>query len=436
LTVRELVTTWGFDIDTKPLQELEHHISGVRDTIRHLGELILGEGASLFGLAETTTNAAVEFKKTAEGVGTTATRIQELVWAGKKWDIQASSITMSLRRLSTGAVEASRGSAQAARTLMEAGVHDMYNDKGGLLRSDQLLLQVAQKFRTMGSDALKAGLAQQVFGRSSSEIITLLNRLGTEGFEKAAAEAHKFGGVMDEEAIKKSEAFKESINTLRAMITGLRNTIGLALMPAIEAMVDDVKAWYIANESMIRSDIVQFAKELSAAVEGIAKFMVHTVDVALRLTSAFGGLGEVMKIITAGFTAWAALGVVSSLTEIIKIVILAAKAMWALATGEAAVSGGLSAIAQIAAAAAVGGTALYMMRDQGVLSAPAQDINGGFSHSSMTNNSKTVNLSLTSEIHLGSGTSQQQAAEIAAAHHKLIESGLRTATAGVTGGGH
>jgi len=48
---------------------------------------------------------------------------------------------------------------------------------------------------------------------------------------------------------------------------GLRNTIGVALMPSVNNMVDKVVQWYMANRELIQSQITQFAEELGQTVK-------------------------------------------------------------------------------------------------------------------------------------------------------------------------
>jgi hypothetical protein len=328
--------------------------------VLHLGELVLGEGASLFGLAESTADAGVGFKRTAEEVGTTTQKLQELNYAAKQWDMKPEAVQVGLSRISRMAVQAAQGSTEAIRSLSMAGVTNFRDAHGNMLRSDELLTQVAAKFKTMANDSMKAGLAVQVFGRGGKELMPLLNRMGPE-FDEMAKRGRELGYVMGEEAIEASEKFKESTNQVRAMLTGLRNTIGVALMPAIERMVDDVIKWYEANREVINSQIVEFAHQLSDVVRGAFQMVTLLADGTMWLAHTFGGLGNVLKIITAGFMAWTAMGIVSEIFEIVEVVMKLGKAFAFLASMEALSTGGLSAILGIAGGLGVGAFALHAM---------------------------------------------------------------------------
>jgi len=423
MTVRELITTWGFDIDTKPLKELDEHIKGVKETVMHLGELILGEGASLFGLAESTADAGVGFKRTAEEIGTTTTRLQELNYAAKQWDMQPEAVALGLRHLSRVAVQAAQGSAGALRTLSEAGVTAYRDSNGQMLRSDQLMAQVANHFKTMHGDAMKAGLAMQVFGRGGTQLMPMLNRWGAE-LNKVTAEGRELGYVMGTEAIEASEKFKESTNTVRAVLTGLRNTIGVALMPAIEGMVNEVIAWYRANREVINSQIVEFAHQLADAVRGAFQIVTMTANAVMWLADKMGGLGMVLKVVTMMLIGWTALNLVVLLGSVATAVVALTEAFAAMGIAEAFASGGLSLIA--GGLAAVAGTAVagYAMGGgfSGATSPTPSYVRGPhISHQVVPEQHMTNNWN----VHLPAGTPQSHAEELGRLMEKHQQASLR-----------
>jgi hypothetical protein len=421
MTVRELITTWGFDIDTKPLAELEERVRGVRETVMHLGELILGEGASLFGLAESTAEAGVGFKRTAEEVGTTTKRLQELNYVAKQWDVKDGVIESGMRHLARVTMQAAQGSTEAIRSLSMAGVKDFRDGQGHMLRTDQLLSQVASKFKTMRTDAEKSGLAMEVFGRSGTQMMPILNRWGKE-FEATAKEGRDLGYVMGDEAIEASERFKASTNEVRAMLTGLRNQLGVALMPAIEGMVKEVIAWYNANRKVISGQIVEFAQKLGEVVHGAFEMVVMLSNGTMWLADHLGGLGNVLKIVTAGFIAWTALNIVVLLGSATEAVITLSTAMGTLASMEALATGGLSAVLGIAAALGVGAYAYHVMHGGVVDNSRARRTMapGAAGHHT------TIHQSHTWHVQLPPGTTAQQAAELGKAMDQHVDARLRT----------
>lgn len=433
MTVRELFTIWRFKVDSTPLVQLEKHVGSLKETITHLGELILGEGASLFGLAESTADSAVGFRRTAEEIGTTTQKLQEMNYVAKQWDVNADAVRMSLRHLSQVSVQAINGSSEAIRVLNEAGVKSFTDSQGKLLRSDQLMDQIAKKFKTMPNDIMKVGLAMQVFGRGGTELMPMLNRMGDE-FNKTAKEGRDLGFVIGEEGIENAERFKESMNRVRAVITGLRNQIGVALMPAIEGLVDKVIDWFNANREVISTQLVEFVKQLSQSVAGALGFIMELVKGISFLVGLMGGLGNVLKIVTAGFIAWTAMSTVATILEIVEVVNKLRIAFLAMGIAEAFASGGLSLILGAAAAVAAGGIAYHLMHSSPG-AAPSAGATGG------STNIPTPNFSgggggntyhSVFQIQTAPGTTQQQASEIAKIVDQKHKDYLRSAAVAVS----
>ena len=422
------MTSWGFDIDDKPLRELNEHVNGLKETVLHLGELILGEGASLFGLAESTADAGVEMQRTAEAVGTNTQKLQELTYAGKQWDVQSTAIQAGLRQLSRLAHEATNGSEEATRNLMEAGVKNFRDAHGNLLRTDQLLEQIALHFQTLPNSFDKAGLAAQLLGRQGAQLMPILNRLGTEGFEKVVEEGRELGFIMGPEAIAASEKFKESVNRIQAVLVGLRNTIGVALMPAVNDMVDKVIQWYMANRELIQSQITQFAEELGQTVNGALQFVLKMVNAVNELVTYMGGLGNVLRVVTAGFIAWTALSTISTLSQLVLTVVKLASAMKDLAFFTSISTGGLTAILGVTAALASIGIGAYAYQKMGGFGSMPAGSGGGSLAPVQQNITPTYNF------HLPAGTSQHMAESVARYVQQSQAAMFRPSAAAVAGG--
>jgi hypothetical protein len=419
MTVEELITTWGFDIKTKPITELKESLAGVRETVLHLGELIAGEGASLFGLTESTADAAVGFKRTAEEVGTTTDMLQGLSYVAKQWDLSNETVRMGLRHLSTEAVSAIRGQTEAMQNLSQVGITTLTDSQGHLLRSDQLMAQVARHFQSMPNDIMKAGLAMKVFGRGGSDVIPLLNRW--DEVQKTMQEGRELGVIISPEQIEKAELFKESMNRIRAILTGLRTELGVALMPALEDTVTQITKWYMANRDMIQQNVVKFAEEFGSAMQQIFHWIVAVLPVLTSVVSVFGGLANVLALITAGFVVWTGLGLITSMIQMVKVVQELAEAFRLTAIWEAFASGGANLLAGAAVLGLAGGAAYfgyktYQGLTQDYSKTPAADANkwGGTPTPSPTATPTAVHLEQMNQytINAAPGTTAQQAADI------------------------
>ena len=68
-TLRELVTVWGFDINVKPLQNVESSLKNIKSAAQTVGAIAVGSAAALFGMAEMVSRAGNEIRITADKIG-------------------------------------------------------------------------------------------------------------------------------------------------------------------------------------------------------------------------------------------------------------------------------------------------------------------------------------------------------------------------------
>ncbi len=330
MEIRKLVTTLGFDVDTKSWDKYHKMITGIKGGLAHLGEAIVGEGAALFALAEFTAHSAVEFKNLAQQTGTSTTKIQELTFAAKQWHVEGESMTTGLRMLSRHALLAMQGNTEASRMLAQGGVRSLYDAKGHLLQTDQVLMQIADHFKTMPDGIEKTGLATMLLGRGGAQLIPILNK-GSEAIRAMGQHGKDLGVVMGEDAVEKAEKMQHALLEVRAMILGVRNSLGVELMPVITEVIQKMSAWYNANKQVLIPKLIEFVKNLANSLPGLADTMLSIANTAMKVVDAMGGLGTVLKWI---ISLWIAMGV-----------------------AEAFASGGLSVMAQLAGAAAAGAIA-------------------------------------------------------------------------------
>lgn len=363
MNVRELVTTWGFDIDTKPLKELDEKVNGLKENFKHLGELFLAGAGSLFALAETTAHAADEALSMAKAMGTTSQEIQKLQYVSKLALGDADGLGTSLKLLSVHAENAAKGQEQANMMFAEMGV-TVHDTNGKMKTSTSLLMTLADRFKAMPDGVHKTALAVEFFGRQGAAMIPLLNK-GSEEIRKMGGEAAKFGFVMSDKAIKQGDEFMETLRKLQAMAMGFARTIGSQLIPVISDLMHDMIKWYEVNRDVITQNVTQFVKQLGAQVKTTWTFIVHMANGVMGLVKMLGGLRNVMIMVTAAFAAWTAMNIVITIAAAVKAVMQLSAALMQMGIAEAFASGGMSLVLGGAAALAAGALAASIMSGSG-----------------------------------------------------------------------
>lgn len=309
--VRELVTLFSFDTDERGITQAENAVSGLRDQLFALLAAGAAAGASLFGLAQSTANYADDAVKTAERLGLTVERLQELDFALGINGTSFAEQRVSFQRLAGVAADAAAG-VQGARDSFDA-IGVSVTDSAGNLRSiDDLLLSVADGMAGLDNDTQRAALAQDLFGRSGGTLLTFL-RNGSAGIQDLAAEARDLGGVLSTEDARGAEAFNDEMLRLRTFVRGLKNDIGIGLIPIIREQITAVREWGQQNRELISAKLAEFI----GAVKTIAMAGVRTFLILARIvewiTGLFGGLEGTLKLIRNAFIALALYRVVAAM---------------------------------------------------------------------------------------------------------------------------
>ncbi|WP_026440174.1 phage tail tape measure protein [Acidocella facilis] len=123
----------------------------------------------------------------------------------------------------------------AAAAFREMGVS--VTDASGNLRPMQdVLEQVSKKLADYQDGTAKTALVMDVFGRSGSTLIPMLNELGEQGFDGATEKAKQLGVAMDQTSAAADEQFNSSIKTSGLVLEGLRDTVVQAVIPGLTVL--------------------------------------------------------------------------------------------------------------------------------------------------------------------------------------------------------
>lgn len=248
----------------------EKHKKGIQD----LGKAFTVAGglmtAALGAIVVKSANAGDEISKLSQRTGVSTELLSGYSLAAKLADVSLEGLGSALKLLSRNMNEASTGTGTAKDAFIELGIA-VVNSDGTLRDSNEVMLDVADKFAGMENGAKKTALSMDIFGRSGADLIPMLN-LGRKGLEENYTQAQRLGLVYSKEAAQGCEAFNDSITTLKAGLQGAGRQIGEILMPIIQGMVEKV------------TDVVIKVREWADA---------HPVLVT-AITTLAGGIGAVM----------------------------------------------------------------------------------------------------------------------------------------------
>lgn len=318
-TVQELITKYTFDVDTKPLENVQDKMQNL---MGFAAKLALGAGAAagtLFAFAKMTASAGDEALATSQKLGVTVENLTRLQFAAKQSNIEAGNFNTGLKFLSKNMSEASSGTGETADAFKKLGVN--VKDANGKLRPTQeVLLQVADKVAKMAPGAEKTALSMKIFGRAGSDLIPMLNE-GAAGIQKMMDRSDELGNTMSTELAKAGDEFNDSLDEMLGGMTGIRNMIGSKLIPIITPLIKQFTNFLVLNRKIIATKMEKFFKALGDFVlfvvnvfkrlEPVLKFVFNNIEaigkafmviMALGLAYYIGSLAIALAGLGAMFT--------------------------------------------------------------------------------------------------------------------------------------
>lgn len=262
---------------------IKRGLGGLTDTAKSVNGVLanLGVAVSVAGLTAMVKSAidtGDALDEMSQRVGVSVETLSVWKPAAEQSGVSGESFEKGLRKLSTTMLEAATGSEDAARGFSAVGV-EFKNQDGTLRATDQVLLDLAERFKAMPDGAEKTALAVQLFGKSGAELIPFLNQ-GRDGINELAAEMQALGVQMSSETAAQAGNFNDALDKLKLATTSIGKQIIASLLPALNDMA---------------GGMVESAKQggtLRAILDGVVLVLKTLALGAATVGKAFVALGE------------------------------------------------------------------------------------------------------------------------------------------------
>jgi len=328
-TIREFLVAIGVRADNRALTRFDRNLGRVKAGMTTIvsGALfataaVASTTVALVGMAQATALAGDEAAKMGKRVGLTAGEVQGLGFAAELAGAGAAEVELGLRRLSKTARDAQRGLASAGEAFDDLGV-SVEDDQGQLKPTLDLFLETAEAISQLENDTTAAAIAQDVFGRGGAKLVPLL-REGRDAIEAYMREAEELGFVFDEEAAVASENFIDAQLRARKVLEGVRNTIGLAVIPALTTMIDKFTSWWKANREIIQQRLEQVADTIADSFDRLGQVMLRADQIVRTKLGGwervFQGIGAAVATLAGVKFLAGLITVLSGLVSLISIV--------------------------------------------------------------------------------------------------------------------
>ena len=279
--------------------------------------------AAIGKFAKDNLDAADAMSKMSQRTGVAAPTLDKFRKVAELSDTSIEGLGKGFKTLASNMYDAqTKGTGPAADAFAKLGI--AITDSNGKLReSDQVMLDMADKFKQMADGPEKAALAADIFGaKIGDELIPLLNSGGDA--------VRNMGTSLTQEFADKAAAFNDRLTTMQEKFGDLALRITEALLPAFESIVGAVEG--LLNVFQALPGPVQGFIAAFAGISAIAFVFAPIVSALTAIGPLLGGLvaaiGPIVSAIgTLGTAAVAVLG--AGPLAIVGLVIAAGVAIFA-----------------------------------------------------------------------------------------------------------
>lgn len=295
LNVQVIVS--AIDRMTGPLGTMSGGAKGFESSMKSLGRSAQWAGAAVTGaltaMVYATVNAGDQMDEMSIRTGIGTRTLSSLGFVAQRSSVSMDSLERSLRFAQKSAVTSSAAWAKY-------GINVKATD-GHFKNADVLLGEAADKFLKINDSTRKAAAAQELFGKSGSELLPMMTE-GGKGLNALRARARELGLEWDPKAAKAAGIFDDSLGDLKGSVQGLSYTIGGQLMPQLQPMIE-----------MLTTGIVKLrefaeAHPMAGAGLGAAAGGVQAAGGAAGATADVLGALWYGKELTGGKGGWAVRG--------------------------------------------------------------------------------------------------------------------------------
>jgi len=245
---------------------------------------ITAAAGGLTALILTTSTAIDRLGKVAKTTGFAAETLQKFQFAAEQSGVGSDQAAVALRRFSRRLGEAQKGTGELLPALKKLGINTR-DASGNLKTGEQILFEFADGLANTENASERLALAFKAFDSEGAELVEVLKN-GSDGLREFFTEAERLGFVLSANAIQGVEKFRDELNKLQTVISGIARQFVAALAPALEDFT-----------TQLTDNILKFI-EAKGGAEAFGNFLkdkfIDVVVVAVKALEFF--LNTIIKI--------------------------------------------------------------------------------------------------------------------------------------------
>ncbi|GAB3388098.1 phage tail tape measure protein [Lysobacter fragariae] len=221
-------------------------------------------------------------------LGVSAETLSGWAYTARQTGTDIDALGIGLKKLAKNMAEALDPKSQQAGLFKALGV-DVKDAEGNLRSLEDLLPEIADGFKKLNNETLEAALAQELFGKSGTDLLEFLNQ-GGDGLQKMQDRARELGIELSQGTLSAADEFNDKLSDLKATAEAFFLQLAAELLPVLTDLVE--KFTEITKEGNESGGIIKWIGDQAKATEKDFQFFADSIQ---DVKDLFGGLYESAK---------------------------------------------------------------------------------------------------------------------------------------------
>lgn len=231
-----------------------------------------------------------DLHKMSQRTGATTEELSKLGHAAERSGASMGDVETALRGLSRQMDAAKRGSGEAAQAFDRLGINVAALAKKSPTQAMEIL---ADRLSGVDNATERAALAMQVFGRSGTALLPMLND-GADGLQAFWESAEKLGLVIDSETAAAAAKLQDNLSDMLDVVKHIGFVIGSSLADELKKATTAITEFGVKAADWVRQN-----KELIVTTAKISVYVGAMGTAMFALGKVIGGVLVAVKALTA-----------------------------------------------------------------------------------------------------------------------------------------
>lgn len=195
--------------------------------------------AAVVKVASSTAATADRIDKMSQKIGISRQAFQELDFICSQSGTSVETLQMGIKTLTNQMQAAADGTESASQIFKKLGI-SIYDNNGKLKDQEAMMWEAMEALQGMKNQTEKAAIANDLFGRSGTELMPLLNG-ATGSIEAMKEQAHELGLVLSDELVDNGVELTDSLDQTKRAFQAIATNLGASFMPIVTKVSDYIQ---------------------------------------------------------------------------------------------------------------------------------------------------------------------------------------------------